>query len=194
MARPRKIQNPRDYPDVIVSAETGREMRRGIKMRTITVGGFKYRYPQPGWWADADDPNDHDGQLVDRDNEIHDLAVREARALAKGARLTPLQIRTIRERCGLTQREAAAVFGGGAKAFEKYESGDVLPSGAMIRLLDLAARRPDLFRKPPKGGPRRPAAEDVAVVQETLRRASVDRIVDRLKQAGLAPKKELERA
>jgi hypothetical protein len=89
MGRPRKFPNPRHYPDVMASAETGRPMRRGLKELTIEVDGYRYTYPQPGWWAD---PDDLDGQLVDEDNEIANLAHREAKALAKGAELTPPQI------------------------------------------------------------------------------------------------------
>src|SRR5260370_21390878 len=139
------MTNPRDYPDVIQSAESGRPLRRGVKMLTIDVNGQPFTYGQPGWWASIDDPTDNDGQLTDEDNVIRAAARREARARAKHAILTPLVIRAIREACGLSQREAARVFGGGAKAFEKYESGEVAPSSAITRLLLLAARRPELF-------------------------------------------------
>jgi HTH-type transcriptional regulator/antitoxin MqsA len=47
----------------------------------------------------------------------------------------------------LSQKDAARGFGGGAKAFEKYQSGEAGPSSAMIRLLLLAAKRPELFAK-----------------------------------------------
>ncbi|WP_084168204.1 type II toxin-antitoxin system MqsA family antitoxin [Paraburkholderia acidipaludis] len=39
----------------------------------------------------------------------------------------------------LTQREASELFGGGPKSFNKYESGEVLQSQAMDKLLRLAA-------------------------------------------------------
>lgn len=47
------------------------------------------------------------------------------------------EIAWIRERFSLNQREAAVVFGGGYNAFNKYESGEVLQSLAMDRLLRL---------------------------------------------------------
>lgn len=49
-------------------------------------------------------------------------------------------IQKVREFLGLTQRDAAVVFGGGPNAFNKYESGEVLQSVAMDRLLRLASQ------------------------------------------------------
>ena len=72
--------NPRDYPDTIRSAETGRPLRRGVKMLTIGAGGVPFTYGQPGWWASLHDPADADGQLVDEDNVIRAAARQEAGA------------------------------------------------------------------------------------------------------------------
>lgn len=58
--------NPRDYPDVIISAESGRPLYRGVKR--FEVNGKVYY--QPGWWASLDDPFDTEGQLIDEDNTI----------------------------------------------------------------------------------------------------------------------------
>jgi HTH-type transcriptional regulator / antitoxin MqsA len=168
------MTNPRGYPDVIQSAESGRPLRRGAKMLTIEVDGQAFTYGQPGWWASLDDPADTEGQLTDEDNIIRTAARREARAKAKHAALTPLVIRAIRELCGLSQQDAARVFGGGPKAFEKYESGEVAPSSAMIRLLLLAAQRPELFRKASRVP--RILEADAALIRETVRKTSVDRI------------------
>ena len=58
---------------------------------------------------------------------------------AKDGLLTGQDIAQIRERFGINQREAAAIFGGGYNAFNKYESGEVLQSFAMDRLVRLTA-------------------------------------------------------
>lgn len=168
------MTNPRNYPDTIESAESGRLLHRGGKTMTITVDGHDFTYRQPGWWASLDDPTDTEGQLVDEDNVVRAAARREAKAEAKHAPLTPLMIRAIREACGLTQREAALVFGGGAKAFEKYEAGEVVPSSAMIRLLLLAARRPEMFQK----GTGTPIASDadVAAIRRSMKASSVSQL------------------
>jgi hypothetical protein len=73
------MTNPRGYPDVISSAETGRELRRGVKMLTITVDGQPFTYGQPGWWASIDNPSDNDGQLTDEDNVARNTARRQAK-------------------------------------------------------------------------------------------------------------------
>ncbi len=172
------MTNPRDYPDEIQCAETGKPLRRGVKMMTINVDGHPFTYGQPGWWASFDDPANTDGQLTDEDNVIRAAARREAKASAKHTALTPLVIRAIREACGLSQQDAARVFGGGPKAFEKYESGEVAPSSSMMRLLLLAAKRPDLFQKG-TGMPMISPA-DVDLIRETVRKSSVDRIYERI--------------
>ena len=172
------MTNPRDYPDEIQSAESGRPLKRGVKMLPIDIDGYLFTYGQPGWWASLDNPADHDGQLTDDDNVIRAAARREARAKAKHATLTPLVIRAIREVCKLSQQDAARVFGGGPKAFEKYESGEVAPSSAMTRLLLLAAKRPELFQKG-SGTPMMSGA-DADLIRETVRKSSVDRIYERI--------------
>lgn len=168
------MTNPRDYPDTIRSAESGRPLRRGVKMLTISVDGQPFTYGQPGWWASIDDPSDDEGQLIDEDNVVRSAARREARAAAKRATLSPLVIRAIRELCGLSQQDAARVFGGGPKAFEKYESGEVAPSVAMTRLLMLAAKSPGLFEK--GSGSAALSQSDVALIRETVRKSSVDHL------------------
>jgi putative zinc finger/helix-turn-helix YgiT family protein len=57
----------------------------------------------------------------------------------KHGMLTGQEIAQVRERFGIHQREAAVIFGGGYNAFNKYESGEVLQSFAMDRLLRLSA-------------------------------------------------------
>ena len=72
------------------------------------------------------------------------LRIADAKRKADGL-LVGSEIRSIREHLGITQQEAAVLFGGGANAFSKYERGDVLQSVAMDRLLKAAAFFPDLF-------------------------------------------------
>jgi HTH-type transcriptional regulator/antitoxin MqsA len=168
------VTNPRHYPDIILSAESNRPLRRGVKRLTIHVDGQPFTYGQPGWWASIDDPSDNEGQMTDEDNLVRAAARREARAHARRAILSPLVIKAIREVCGLSQQEAARVFGGGPKAFEKYESGEVSPSSAMVRLLLLAAERPELFQQ--GRGEASESQTDAGLIRDTVRKSSVDRI------------------
>ena len=76
--------NPREYPDTMPSPETGRPMTRGEKRVSFKFAGKSFTYLQPGWWCSLDDPDDTEGQLVDDDNQIADMARRTARVLAHG--------------------------------------------------------------------------------------------------------------
>ena len=49
------------------------------------------------------------------------------------------EIRAIRNGLGLTQKDAAQIFGGGANAFSKYENEEVVQSVAMDKLIRLTA-------------------------------------------------------
>jgi HTH-type transcriptional regulator/antitoxin MqsA len=172
--------NPKDYPDTMISAESGRPMTRGEKLVTFKIEGRVYAYKQPGWWCSLTDPDDTEGQLVDGDNQVAEMARRTAKALAHGERVfVPVVIRAIRQRCGLTQREAGLLFGTGEKSFEKYESGEIAPSAPTKRLLRLAMARPDLF----KAGDHNAGAsagDDSAFVHEALTAAKVERFYEPL--------------
>ena len=173
-------KNPRNYPDKITSAESGRPMERGEKEITITVDGIRFRYRQPGWWCSLTDPNDNEGQLVDEDNQAAEMARRSAKALARGEKVfVPIVIRAIRKLLGLSQREAGILFGAGVKAFEKYESGQIKPSEPTKRLLKLAMQRPDLFAKQ-QGRFDIPSPDDVELIRQTLRKAAMDKIYEPL--------------
>lgn len=60
--------------------------------------------------------------------------------------LTGTQIKELRSRLGINQRQAAAIFGGGPVAFSKYENDDVIQSEAMDRLLRVADEIPAAFK------------------------------------------------
>ena len=57
----------------------------------------------------------------------------------------PEFIRAVRKKLGLDQREAGAVFGGGVNAFSRYETGKAEPPLALLKLLALLDRHPDLL-------------------------------------------------
>jgi transcriptional regulator with XRE-family HTH domain len=56
--------------------------------------------------------------------------------------LTPLAIRRIREKIGLSQVEAGELLGGGPRAFTKYESGTIKPTTSIANLLRLLDAKP----------------------------------------------------
>jgi len=63
----------------------------------------------------------------------------------RGPLVKPNTVKRIRTSLGLTQEEAGKLFGGGPRAFQKYENGDVAPSAAMARLLYCADRFPAML-------------------------------------------------
>ena len=122
------------YP---VCPETGERMFRDTRLMTITYKGETSTFPMPGWYCDASDESIHDGS----DMKNSDRALTNLKAKVEG-RLTPSDVRRIRKRLKLTQKEAGRLIGGGVNAFHKYETGDVLVSQAMTSALLLLDRDP----------------------------------------------------
>jgi len=54
-------------------------------------------------------------------------------------------IATVRKKLALDQREAAEIFGGGVNAFSRYENGKTKPPLALVKLLRVLDRHPDLL-------------------------------------------------
>ncbi|CAG9192827.1 antitoxin of the MqsRA toxin-antitoxin system/DNA-binding transcriptional repressor MqsA [Paraburkholderia tropica] len=61
------------------------------------------------------------------------------------AYVDPGFISSVRRKLNLDQREAAEIFGGGINAFSRYENGKTKPSLALVQLLRLLDRHPDLL-------------------------------------------------
>lgn len=57
----------------------------------------------------------------------------------------PTFIANVRKKLALDQREAAQIFGGGINAFSRYETGKTKPPVALIKLLQLLDRHPELL-------------------------------------------------
>jgi HTH-type transcriptional regulator / antitoxin MqsA len=56
-------------------------------------------------------------------------------------------IATVRKKLALDQREAAEIFGGGVNAFSRYETGKTKPPLALVKLLKVLDRHPDLLNE-----------------------------------------------
>lgn len=57
----------------------------------------------------------------------------------------PEFISSVRRKLALDQREAAEIFGGGVNAFSRYENGKTKPPLALVKLLKVLERHPDLL-------------------------------------------------
>ena len=95
----------------------------------------------PGWY-----PKDNDeGTFSDEDMKFSDKALNQLKAEAEHL-LQPGEIRAIRKKLKLTQVQAGTILGGGKKAFQKYESGEILPSRAISNLLRILEAQPGLLQ------------------------------------------------
>lgn len=89
------------------------------------------------------------------DESITDLdeterVMREMQAFNKqvnAAIVDPAFIVKVRKKLDLGQREAAELFGGGVNAFSRYENGKTKPPLALVKLLKLLDRHPDLLKE-----------------------------------------------
>ena len=77
-----------------------------------------------------------------------DRVMKEMRAFSKqvnAAIVDPQFIAGVRKKLKLDQREAAELFGGGVNAFSRYENGKTKPPLALVKLLKVLDRHPDLL-------------------------------------------------
>jgi HTH-type transcriptional regulator / antitoxin MqsA len=59
----------------------------------------------------------------------------------------PKYIVRVRRKLQLGQREAGDIFGGGANAFSRYETGKTRPPQSLVKLLKVLDRHPDLLEE-----------------------------------------------
>lgn len=59
----------------------------------------------------------------------------------------PAYIAKVRKKLDLDQREAAHIFGGGVNAFSRYENGKTKPPLALVKILRVLERHPDLLKE-----------------------------------------------
>lgn len=74
--------------------------------------------------------------------------MREMQSFAKEVNASivdPAFIVRVRKKLALDQREAAEIFGGGVNAFSRYEKGKTKPPLALVKLLKVLDRHPDLL-------------------------------------------------
>jgi HTH-type transcriptional regulator/antitoxin MqsA len=114
---------------------------------TLSYKGETMTFAMPGWYCSTSDESIHTGA----DMKLSDRMLNRLKARAEGL-LEPEEVRRIRKKLGLTQGDAGQIIGGGPRAFQKYETGDLLPSRAISSALVLLDHDPSalavLKRKP----------------------------------------------
>jgi HTH-type transcriptional regulator/antitoxin MqsA len=83
--------------------------------------------------------------LDKEESERFGLHVREFNKQVNAAIVDPRFIADVRKKLHLDQREAAEIFGGGINAFSRYENGKTKPPLALVKLLKVLDRHPDLL-------------------------------------------------
>jgi len=120
-----------------VCPQTGAPMYRGVRPMTITYKGESLTFDMPGWYCDQSEESIHTGE----DMKTSDRKLNLLKARYEGV-LDPEEIRRIRKKLHLSQEQAGFLIGGGPRAFQKYESGDLLPSRAVSTALVLLDHNP----------------------------------------------------
>jgi HTH-type transcriptional regulator/antitoxin MqsA len=116
----------------------------GTLVREVRVSRFEYHgetltYEQPGDWCTECGEAILSGE---------DMAATETLILDFMRRVDRLQadeLGCIRRKLKLTQKQAAALTGGGHNAFSRYERGEAKPLPAVMHLFRLLGRHPELL-------------------------------------------------
>jgi HTH-type transcriptional regulator/antitoxin MqsA len=121
-----------------VCPETGAPMYRGVRPMTLTYKGDSLTFDMPGWYCDQSEESIHTGE----DMKVSDRMLNLLKARSEKL-LEPEEIRRIRKKLRLSQEAAGLLIGGGPRAFQKYESGDLVPSRAISNALVLLDHDPE---------------------------------------------------
>ena len=117
--------------------ECGGTMKFGPKNRPLKYRELEDHVRVNGWWCGSCG----EGILTGEDLRKYGQALQALKAKAEQV-LPPAEVAAIREKLGLSQRQASELLGGGPRAFQKYEAGTQTPSVPMSHLLKLLARDP----------------------------------------------------
>ncbi len=88
-----------------------------------------------------------EGIFSAKETESYLETVKAFRAQVDAEPLPPTEIRKIRKRLKLTQKQAGDIFGGGIRAFSQYERNLSRPGKAADTLLRLLDRHPELLEE-----------------------------------------------
>ncbi len=115
------------------------KLSRRSKVQIFLYKGKSISLEQPGMWCNYCD----EGILSGEDMAATEEAFEAFKAKVDHL-IAPQDIRRIRKNVlGLTQQQAAFVFGGGKNAFSRYEKGEIRPSVPLSNLLKMFERHPE---------------------------------------------------
>lgn len=71
--------------------------------------------------------------------------MRDFRQQVNASMVDPQFVAKVRRKLDLDQRQAAQIFGGGVNAFSRYENGKTKPPLALVKLLKVLDKHPELL-------------------------------------------------
>ena len=86
-----------------------------------------------------------EGVLAAAESSRVSAAMLEFNKQVNASIVDPGFIARVRKKLALDQRQAAAIFGGGPNAFSRYENGKTKPPLALVKLLIVLDRHPNLL-------------------------------------------------
>jgi HTH-type transcriptional regulator / antitoxin MqsA len=122
-------------------------LERKTLRETYTYKGHTFEIGQPGEWCTVCE----EGILNGKDLKATDKQIRGVQAQIDGL-LPSSDIRRIRKKLKLTQKQAAEIFGGGPNAFSRYERGEATPLRSTSNLLRILDKHPEQLQElmPPR--------------------------------------------
>jgi HTH-type transcriptional regulator/antitoxin MqsA len=117
-------------------------MVRDTRPFVISYKGRQREIALPGWYCDTSGESIHSREGL----KVSDRALAALKAEVE-CLATPAEVARVRKKLGLSQAKASEVLGGGPRSFQKYESGEVMPSRVMTNLLRVMERHPEEVRR-----------------------------------------------
>lgn len=117
-------------------------LERKVLEETYEYKGHKITLNQPGEYCNSCEEAIFSGN----DLKINKKTLHDWQTVADGF-LPSDEVRRIRKKLGLTQRQAAEIFGGGPNAFSRYECGDFVQMKSTDNLLRLLDKYPHLLEE-----------------------------------------------
>lgn len=96
-----------------------------------------------GYYCSSCDESLHNAE----ESEYFNSAIIAFNKGVNASSVDPNFISSTRKKLKLDQRQAAALFGGGANAFSRYENGKTNPPLALVQLFKLLSTHPDLLEE-----------------------------------------------
>ena len=108
------------------------------KPMTYAYKNIDFTIQQPALWCDACG----EGIINAQDNNAVIQEIQAEKARIDGL-LTPEEVKQVRKKLKLTQKQAAHLFGGGVNAFNRYEQGKLPVPRALSQLLTVLRNHPN---------------------------------------------------